>query len=43
MCGTSVNKVRGTIDGIQTVHNRVEAAAFIDVARGACGRIGIAS
>jgi hypothetical protein len=38
------DKVTGEIEGIQTEHNRVKAAAAsIDVARGACGRIGIAS
>jgi hypothetical protein len=35
-------KVRGKVEG-QTEHNGVKsAAAFIDVARGACGTIGVA-
>jgi len=37
-------KVTDKIYGFQTEHNRVkEAAAFIDVSRGACGRIGVAN
>ena len=43
MCGMS-DKVTDKIEGFQTKHIRVKAAAaFIDVARGARGRIGIAS
>ena len=43
MCGMS-DKATDKIEGIQTEHNRAKAAAaFIDVARGACGRIGVAS
>jgi hypothetical protein len=35
------DKVRDKIEGFQTERNRVKVgAAFIDVARGACGRIG---
>jgi hypothetical protein len=38
------SKVTDTIDGIQTEGNTTKAvAAFIDVARGACGRIRAAS
>jgi hypothetical protein len=37
------DKVTVKIKGFQTEHNRVTAAAdFIDVARGACERIGVA-
>jgi hypothetical protein len=40
----SDNKVTDKIEGIQSEDNRVKAAAaFIDVARGACGRIVVAS
>jgi hypothetical protein len=40
----SGSKVTDTIDGIQTEGNTTMAVAvFIDVARGACGRIGVAS
>jgi len=36
------DKMTDEIEGFQTEHNRVKAAAaFIDVARGACGRIGV--
>jgi hypothetical protein len=36
------DKVIDRIGGIQTEHNRMKAVAgFIDVARGACGRIGV--
>jgi hypothetical protein len=38
------DKATDTIGGIQTEHNGVKVAtAFIDVARGACERIGVAS
>jgi hypothetical protein len=38
------DKMTDEIEGMQTEHNRVKAAAaFIDVARGACGRIGVVS
>jgi hypothetical protein len=38
------DKVTDKIDGFQNEHNRVKAAAaLIDVARGTCGRIGIAN
>lgn len=44
LCSMSDNNVTDKIDGIQTEDNRVKGtAAFIDVARGACGRIGVAS
>jgi hypothetical protein len=37
-------KATYTVGVIQTEHNGVKAdAAFIDVTRGACGRIGVAS
>jgi hypothetical protein len=37
-------KATDTIRGIQTEHNGVKAAAaFIDVVRGACERMGVAS
>ena len=43
MCGMP-DKATDKIEGFQTERNRVKAgAAFIDVARGACGRIGVAS
>jgi len=43
MCGMT-DKVTDKIEGFQTEHNRAKAAAaFIDVARGACGRRGVAS
>jgi hypothetical protein len=36
-------KATDKIEGFQAEHNRAKAAAaFIDVARGACGRIGVA-
>jgi hypothetical protein len=39
----SDNKVIDKIDGIQTEHNRMKAVApLIDVAREACGGIGVA-
>jgi hypothetical protein len=37
-------KATGTVGGIQTEQNGVKTdAAFIDVTRGVCGRIGVAS
>jgi hypothetical protein len=37
------DKVTDKNEGFQTEHNRVKAAAtFIDMARGACKRIGVA-
>jgi len=42
MCGMS--DVTDKIEGFQTEHNRVKAAAaFIDMARGVYRRIGVAS
>jgi hypothetical protein len=42
--GGMSDKVTDKIEGFQTEHNRVKlAAAFIAVARGACGWIGVAS
>jgi len=42
--GGMSNKVTDKNEGFQTEHNRVKpAAAFIAVARGACGKIGVAS
>jgi hypothetical protein len=44
MCGTLGGKVTDTIDSIQTEDNTTEVVtAFIDVARGAYGRMGAAS
>jgi hypothetical protein len=38
------DNVKDKIEGFQTKHNREKAAAsFIDVARGPCGRIKLAS
>jgi hypothetical protein len=38
------DKLTDKTEGFQSKHNRVKAAAaFIDVARGACERIGVAS
>jgi hypothetical protein len=37
------DKVTDKIEGFQTEHRVKAAAAFIDVARGACGRIGVVS
>ena len=43
MCGMS-DSVTDITKGFQSEHNRVKAAAaFIDVARGACERIEVAS
>ena len=42
MCGMP-DKATDKIEGLQTERNRVKTvAAFIDVAMGACGRIGVA-